>query len=139
MAEVSGELERVLRDLLNTWDGCIACRVIDTAYAEKVGEIAASPERLEASTLCLPHLCGVLLHRAKTPDGMKAMGELANRLRRLGEDMQQFALKQSGLRYGWTSSAEKAAYANGLMMVASARPISYIKQIVEIGRSFLRF
>ncbi|MGH9623297.1 MAG: dynamin family protein [Bryobacteraceae bacterium] len=133
VADIPAEIERRLRELAKRSDLCIACQVIDAAYTEKLQEIAATPERLQASTLCLPHLCVALLRDGQISDNLPAIDDLADRLRRMGEDMQQFALKRSGLRYGWTSSAEKAAYANGLMMVAAARPISYVKQVVEIG------
>ncbi|MGH6681021.1 MAG: hypothetical protein ACREDL_19325, partial [Bradyrhizobium sp.] len=86
VADIPAEIERRLRELADRSDLCIACQVIDAAYKEKIEEIAASPERLQASTLCLPHLCGALLRDGEISDNLPAMDDLADRLRRMGED-----------------------------------------------------
>jgi hypothetical protein len=132
IGQIPDEVERAIRDLANRSDHCIACDVLRSAQAEKLSEILASTQRLQLSRLCLPHLCTALLNNLQIPGSLTAIDELATALRRLGEDMEQLALKQSGLRYGWTSSGERAAHMNGLMTVVGARSLSFIQEIVEI-------
>lgn len=126
------QFEEIARTLLSGSRQCLACELLSSAEADKLDEITANTEKLAGATLCLPHLCHALSRENTVSAAPLLLEEMASTLRRLGEDMQQFALKKSGLRYGLTSAGERASYLNALRAIVGARPLSYIKMIVEI-------
>jgi hypothetical protein len=125
-------LDEIARTLLSDSRQCLACELLRSAEADKLDEITENAEKLARATLCLPHLCSTLSRENTVSVAPLLLEEMALTLRRFSEDMQQFALKQSGLRYGWTSAGERAAHINALRAVVGARPLSYIKAVVEI-------
>jgi hypothetical protein len=126
------QLQQAMQDLLGRSRQCLACEILRSAESQKLSEITAQSEQREKSNLCLPHLYCAVLQDGGAQITSNLLHELVSTLRRLGEDMQQFALKQSGLRYSWTSAGERAAHRNALRAMVGARPLSYIKTIVEI-------
>jgi hypothetical protein len=126
------ELEKIVRKILSLVHDCLACELLNSAESKRLEEITANAEQLGKTPLCMPHLCAAILRNTQVSFASSLLEELATTLRRPGEDMQQFALKQSGLRYNWTSTGERAAHMNALRTIVGARPLSYIKTVVEI-------
>jgi hypothetical protein len=126
------QFQQAIQDLLGRSRQCPACEVLRSTESQKLSELIAQSEYREKSSICLPHLYCAVLRNGDAQTTANLLHELASALHRLGEDMQQFALKQSGLRYRWTSAGERAAPLNALRIMVGARPLSYIKTIVEI-------
>jgi hypothetical protein len=126
------ELEELARDLFRELRHCLVCEVLEAAESDKVKELMESDQLLCNARICLPHLCRLASLDPRSKCSHALFEQISAKLRWLGEDMQQFALKQSGLRYRWTSSQERSAYTNALQVMVGARPLSYIKTVVEI-------
>lgn len=125
------DLEQVLQSLRSDSPNCHICNLVHSACRRRVQAIASQPES-DVSSLCVLHTCEVLLQGVNAETSKRLVGHVSVILRRTAEDMQQFALKQRGLRSSLTASNERTAYLQGLRLLVGEKRLSYIKTVTEI-------
>lgn len=128
-----GRISEQMLHLLPTAKSCRICQVTSAAESLALDEISQVKLAAEMpQNLCLIHLAA-LIARVKDSDVARQwiMTE-AVQLRRLAQDMRQFALKHSALRHYLSTEGEHNAYLYGLIRLVGARQLSFVRQVQEL-------
>lgn len=126
------ELARGMIELLPGTRDCRICQVASAAESIAINEYSGLIASKENGHLCLVHLRD-LVTREKDADRARSwMRKEAAELRRISQDMQQFSLKHSALRHYLSTEGERNAVVRGLMMLAGARQLSFVRQIQDL-------
>ena len=113
--------------LLPTSESCPACRLlrqIGSAQMARFMALIATSEGQESyrrsQGLCLPHLKAALLSSPSQEVADFLLGEQANRLTEISEDMHNYLLKRDALRRGLLNDNEEDAWRRALLQLAGA-------------------
>ena len=112
---------------------CRLCRITNAAESLALQELLENrrpPEHHE--NLCLPHLSAFVMRTEDAGAAKDWVKREADVVRRLAQDMRQFALKHNALRRYLTTENERDAYVYGLMQLVGGRQLSFVRKVKEL-------